>query len=451
MQTFTLPTFPFFQSGELKRHSPLCTRKKYAGGCPAATQRPFRSKRGGGGDLFLAALLALSSTAASASESDWRTSWDGTLYGYANNMVLRGDSVLNPNNQIARLPQRSDVAELRLNLKAENETVHFTMRPIASIRETRNAFGNDHRSESYVSQWQMRVRTAESWNIAAGREVMNWGAAQFRSPSSPFYFDNGRSNPMRELVGMDALKISWTPDMQSSANLARIVRSGYGAVQPDVWRNSWLAKLDLRGDEWAYGLVAVKASELPAYYGAHGQYTLSDTLLLYGELGSSAQTSALQSPADAAQPFTVQAVSSRRTTALAGATCTLENGNSLAAEYLHEGHGYSAAEADAYFSRAAVSPLRAGQALGMAPRLLGRDYVHLVWQSNMMESDYYWRMMLTHGMTDSSNELGAYGEKTLNHHLSIFATLLLNSGNTRQELSSLFTQSVTLGLKVALP
>ncbi len=396
-------------------------------------------------------LLFACGMSAHADEDTWRSSWDGTLYGYANSTSLRGDSVLNPGNQIAHLAQRTDVAEARFNFKAENETVRLTARPIASVRELGNTFGTQSRHEGYLSQWQLRVHAAEGWNVAAGREVMNWGAAQFRSPSSPFYFDNGRGDPLRELSGVDALKVVWTPDMQRSATLARIVRSGYGAAQPDKWRDSWLAKLDQRGDEWAYGLVAVKAPELPAFYGAHAQRTMSDTLLLYGELGSSARSSALLSPADAAQPFVVQTVSPRRTTVLAGASYTFEDGRSLATEYLREAQGYTAAEADAYFARAAASPLLAAQALIYAPRLLGRDYLHLVWQSNLMDSDGYWRVMFTRNVTDGSNELGAYAEKTVNSHFSVFATLLWNGGGARRELSALFARSAALGLKFALP
>ncbi len=395
--------------------------------------------------------LVLSAYAAMASAEEWRTTWDGTLYGYVNSTSLRGDSVLNPGNEIAHLAQRSDVAEARFNFKAENEVVRLTARPIASVRELSNTSGTQLRHEGYFSQWQLRVRVAEGWNVAAGREVMNWGAAQFRSPSSPFYFDNGRSDPLRELSGVDAFKVVWTPDMRRSATLARIVRSGYGAAQPDRWRDSWLVKLDQRGDEWAYGVVAVKAPQLPAFYGAHAQRTMSDTLLLYGELGSSSRSSALLSPADAAQPFIVQTVSSRRTTALAGASYTFEDGKSLAAEYLHEAHGYTAADEDAFFTRAAASPLLAAQALGYAPRLLGRDYLHVAWQSNLMDSDGYWRVMYTRNVTDGGNELAAYGERTVNPHLSVFATLLWNGGGARREFSALFTRSATLGLKVALP
>ncbi len=397
--------------------------------------------------LVVLALCAFAATA-SAADSDWRTSWDGTLYGYANSMRLRGDSVLNPGNQVAGLPQRSDTAELRLNFKAENEDVRLTARPIGLMRETRNAFGTQQRNEGYFSLWQVKVRAAEGWNVAAGREVLNWGPAQFRSPSSPFYFDNGRTDPLRELVGMDALKLSWTPDMQSSLNLARIVRSGYGAMQPDVWRESWLAKLDQRGGAWSYGVVAVKAPHMPAFYGAHGQVTVSDAVMLYGEVGSSARAFALQSSADATQPFTVEVPSSRSTTSLAGAAYTFESGKSLAAEYLHEGHGYTSAQESTYFQRAVTLP---GLALGLAPRLLGRDYLHMVWQSNMMGEIGYWRLMYTRNFTDGGNELAGYGETVLSTRVSIYALAVLPVGNARQEFSALFTRSVTAGLKIALP
>jgi hypothetical protein len=66
---------------------------------------------------------------------------------------------------------------------------------------------------------------------------------------------------MRELVGMDSAKISWTPDMQSSASLVHIFNTGHSTSQPDAWRDSWLAKFDRRGDEWALGLVALKAPD----------------------------------------------------------------------------------------------------------------------------------------------------------------------------------------------
>ncbi len=398
----------------------------------------------------LLSLLFMASSTVHAEESNWNTSWDGTLYGYANATTLRSDSVLNPNNQIANLPKRSDTAELRLNLKAENEVARFTVRPILLTRQLRGGASDSQKNDGYLSQWQVRVSASEELNVAAGREVLNWGPAQFRSPSSPFYFDNGRSDPMRELIGMDTVKVTWTPDMQSSFTLARVVGAGRVAPVSDEWRNTWLLKADQRGDGYAVGVVAAKAALNAAFYGAHGQYSVGDETLLYAEMGSSEQPSALQSPADVALPFSVLAASPRRNTVLMGATYTLLDGQSLTAEYLHDDHGYTTAQEAAYFSRAASSPALAGQALGMAPRLLGRDYVHLVWQSNLMESEGYCRFMYTRSLTDAGQELGAYSEATLHERVSAFFTTAVTSGTPRQEASSLFSRSITLGVKVAL-
>ena len=393
-------------------------------------------------------LLSLLVGTATAEESGWSTGWDATLYGYASHTDLRHDSVLNPDNQIARMAQRSAVGELRMNLKAENDVVRLTARPIALTGATHNSFGSERYNDAYLSQWQLRVRAAEAWNVAVGRDVLNWGPAQFRSPSSPFYFDNGRRDPMRELVGMDSMKLSWTPDMKTSASLVHVIRSGHDTTEPDVWRDSWLLKFDQRGNEGAYGLVLAKAPDRGMFYGAHAQTTVSDALLFYGEVGSSVLANTLNSPADATQPFSVQATSPRRTTALVGTSYTFENGQSLAAEYLHDGHGYSRSQEDAYFQRAQVMP---GMALSLAPRLLGRDYLHVVLQSNLMDENGHFRLMYTRNLADGGSDMSAYGEAVLSNRFTAFAMASIPLGNARQEFSTLFENSVTLGLKIALP
>jgi hypothetical protein len=398
-----------------------------------------------------ALLILVSSLPVCAGASDWRTSWDAALYGYASHLALRNDSVLNPVNQIAHIAQRSDSAELRMNAKAENDTLRFTARGIANVQEQRNGFGTQSTRDAYLSKWQLRMRAAEGLNAAVGRDVLNWGAAQFRSPSSPYYFDSGRSDPMRELSGMDSIKLSWTPDRQHSLQLVRIIRAGDEQAQSAAWRDSWLAKFDQRDDEWAYGLVLASAPHQSAFYGAHGQWTLSDAAMLYGEWSSSVQRDALVSPADLAQPFIVQAESPRRSTTLLGTAYTFDSGYTLNVEYLHDGHGYTAEQASTYFTRAASAFSSAGMALGNAPRLLGRDYLHLVWQSNLMESDGYCRLMYTNDLTDHGSSLGAYAERTMNTRISAFVIALYNIGDARQEVASLFTRSLTLGLKVALP
>ena len=384
--------------------------------------------------LKLFALLLLSLTAHA------ETNWDGTLYGYTSQTAPRMDSVLNPQNQLAHIPQSVNTAEARFNVKWENDALRLTLRPIVVNQTAAN--------QAYLSQWQLRLRASESVSLAAGREVLNWGAAQFRSPSSPFYFDNGRSNPMRELSGVDTVKMSWTPNMAHTLILARITGSGHAAQ--NSWRDSWLLKADQRGDDWASGVAWAHIAGQGQFLGAHAQYTARDELLFYGEAGYSARQNALQSPADPAQPFSFAALSPKRLTALIGTAYTLESGQSLNLEYLRDNHGYPPAQQTAYYARAAASPMWAGMALGNPPPLLGRDYLHLVWQSNLLDSGGYWRAMATHSLTDNGNELSAYAEKSLNAHLTAFAVAALPIGSARQEFSNLLRSSVIVGVRVGM-
>ena len=410
--------------------------------------------------MCFALFLSLISATALAEDSEWKTSWDSTLYGYASGTTLRGDSVVNPGNYIARLAQRSNIVEARSDFKAELDVLQINARPILLAQQNHNSFGDGNNSEAYFSQWQMRWKTNETLALSAGRELLNWGPAQFRSPSNPFYFNNGRSNPMSELSGMDTLRLAWSSDVRTSVYVARIYDSGYGHAEPDPWSNSWLVKADWRGDESAAGVALAKQEQRSLFFGAHAQRTVEDAWLLYSEVGSYTLPNLLRSPTDVNQPFIVEAESSRRTDELVGAAYTFESGHTLTAEYLHYDHGYSAAESSAYFARAAsaarifstgnsISVLSA--ALTSAPPLLGRDYVYLVWQTNLMESAGFSRMMYTHNLTDSSDELSGYSEYTITPHISAFGLASLTHGAAQRELSRLYDKMLTLGVKVALP
>jgi len=297
---------------------------------------------------------------------------------------------------------------------------------------------------------QLRAPLTESVSLSLGREVMNWGPAQFRSPSSPFYFDNGRANPSRELSGVDAAKLAWSPDANTFLSLAWVEDSGTNNTA-DAWQRTWLAKGELRGDDWTGGLILARAAGRKPFIGAYAQWTPDEAWLLYGEASSATRADALVSPAVPLLPFSLQAESARHAVTLIGATRTLENGQSLSLEYLQNGHGYSHAEATAYFSRAAASLPSAGMALAYAPPLLGRNYLHLVWQSNQLDDGDYWRAMWSRNLDDASNEWAGYYDHPLNRHLSFYTLGVINSGGPRREFAALIERSLSLGLRLALP
>jgi hypothetical protein len=175
----------------------------------------------------------------------------------------------------------------------------------------------------------------------------------------------------------------------------------------------------------------------------------------------------MTNPSPVGAAFIVTSPSSRHATCLAGASYTFENGQSLAGELLHDGHGLSRKEEQRYFSRAdsvssqylaapnsSVAPLllrSLGQGISQAPLLLNRDYLYLLWQSNPQDTGQYWRVMWTRNGQDASHQLSLYGEKSLSSRLTLFALMSRNFGKPDTEFGSLMRSSLMVGIKVFVP
>lgn len=400
---------------------------------------------------FAAGLVLLACAIPATADSAWHTEADTAIYATAHASQLQTNSVLDPGNRLARLAEREIGGEARLNLKLQSDAFAVALRPILYARHDDIDCQGTDTHQGYLSQWRLRTALPANLAFSLGRELMNWGPAQFRSPSSPFYFDNGRSDPTRELSGVDAAKLAWTPDPASAYSLAWVRDSGHLATSNDPWRHTWLTRGEWHGDETSGGLVLVQSQARAPFLGGHAQWTASDAWMLYGEAASATRADALDSPADPARPFTLERESARHTVALAGATRTLENGQSLTVEYLRNGHGYTRAGEDAYFARASTNLAAAALALAYAPPLLGREYLHLIWQSNPLDSGDYWRAMWSRNLNDSGNQWAAYYDHPLGGRIEVYALAVVDSGGPRREFSALIRQSLTLGLRLALP
>lgn len=382
--------------------------------------------------------------------------WDGEVFASASATSLTPDSVLNPGNSLARLAESSQTLEARLNLRLESDRARLSLRAILPWRREDDGAASRVERAAWLSQGQVRVVLTESLAASLGREVLHWGPAQFRSPSSPFYFDNGRADPTRELSGVDAARLAWTPDAAHLYSLAFVRDSGHRAdTTPDDWRDTWLARGEWRGDAWTAGGALARARGRASFLGAYAQWTLDDAWLVYGEASSARRPHALVSSADATQPFTTQAESPRRLTTLLGVSRTLDNGQSVHLEWLHDGHAYSRAEGDAYFTRAATGLPVAAQALAGLPLLLGRDYLHGVWQSPLLGDGDLWRLMWTRALTRETGVAGnawaVYYDHPAGPGLNLYALAQYQDGGGRSELAALTRASLTLGLRLALP
>jgi len=418
-------------------------------------------------------LLLLAGAAAGASEPEpvppFRVSGNAELWAYGAVTDRTTASPLNPANRVAQLPDPQWTGEARINLRVSRDGQELVLRPRALVQD--NPGNGPGTRQAYLSQAFVRLRPADSLTLTAGRDLLTWGPASFRSPSNPLYFDAGRTEPMRDVPGVDLVRLGWTrgPLTLTVDRVLDAQRLEPAAPPPPMS----LARLDLRGRDRLLGLVLATPVGGAPFYGAFAQATLGQAWLAYAEFGSGRRPAALTvSPgAQSAQstqgiqgaPFTVQTPSPRRETTLLGASYTLVNGQTAGLEWLRDGHGWTARQEAQYFTRAGQiadayraapdAPMAGqqlaglGQGLGQAPALLGQDYLSLLWQSNLQESGHYWRLVWTGNLQDRGSQVLAYGELSLATRFTVFAALSRNLGGARTEAGCLFGTSLTLGVK----
>jgi len=412
------------------------------------------------GFLVVAALLAPSARAGDLALSGSLETW---IYGSA--QAPQDAGPLNPSNRVARLPQSQALIDTRAQVQGRADSYDFTLR-LRSVEQAQRVNGElDHQKDTYLTQGYVRARPWDGWTVSAGRMLLTWGPGYLRSPSNPFYYDAGRTQPLRELSGIDAASVLYSGKSWSLQALEVFASGHTSGSQAENFSGSQtgrarfnqthLLKFDWRAENWLASAIAADQDRGSTYFGGYAQWTLDEAWMIYAEAGNGRRPNALN-PNSTGVPYTLNQPSPRASTALAGAGYTLENGQNVNLEYLYDGHGYSRSGETAYFDAAAraaalpapAGPMQSGLAAADAPVLLARHYLGLIWQSNPQENTHYWRALATRNLSDSSMQWNAYAEKNLNPHLTLFVNATANSGGSRDEFGSLVKRSVNVGAKI---
>ncbi|ATP30180.1 hypothetical protein CR207_18340 [Chromobacterium violaceum] len=314
----------------------------------------------------------------------------------------------------APLPQKQYHAEGRLDLTLRRDALRVELAPRLNWLRACPPSGADCRSDGQASLNQGYFSLASGGEqLAAGREKFSWGPANFRSPSNPFYFDSGRTNPLADTPGIDLAR--WTHSAGAWRLTSAYVSDTRTLPQPRQ-RDTVLFKLDRQDDDSLASLVfsQARSQRLGPFLGAFAQYTPDDAWLLYGEASVQRR----------------EAATAARW--LAGASYTSDAGRVWSAEYLFNGdNGAATLQAD-------------------PAALRGRHYLWASVQSNPQELERYWRLEWTRNQDDRSQGWMLYGERRLLPRLSGFAMLILGEGGAGSELGGAYRSGVTLGLKLFL-
>ncbi|MDR0673177.1 MAG: hypothetical protein LBF93_05885 [Zoogloeaceae bacterium] len=394
---------------------------------------------------------------AEGDDAPFRASFEA--WGYATTLKRVPKSLLNPQNHVAALPGERLRADLRLELRKDFGAFDLFIAP-RLLEEVVHLDGEGVSTKGRLRLSQGFARRKSGGDtLLIGRERLTWGPANFRSPSNPYYFDPGRTDPLALVPGIDLMR--YTHGIGSHRLTAGYVAGTREVDTAGPDRQSVFLKFDHQGAEHLLSLILMRPIEkgegedTAPFAGAFAQYTLDDAWLIYGEVGS-------RRPAYRLRPgenvVGIYVPGKRRTDWLLGASYIQTSGRIVFAEYLHSEGGFSASERRAYFDAAtqagqlaASDPAMArnliGQLLAYPLRLFGRNYFWLGWQSNPQESDHSWRVELTLNANDGSGATLLYGEKSLTPKVSGFIALTKHFGGKRTEYGALIDTQLSAGIK----
>jgi len=134
----------------------------------------------------------------------------------------------------------------------------------------------------YIHEWLARVGLADNLFVSYGRENLQWGPSFLFSPSNPFYKDNGRTNPLGELPGMDYARLVWI--IHPAWTLSLIANLDEGRqIFLFGFEPTYALKLDFTGDRKYFSLIPSKREGDKGELGAYAGWNLTDALTLHGE------------------------------------------------------------------------------------------------------------------------------------------------------------------------
>jgi len=375
---------------------------------------------------------------------------------------------LNPDNRVFDLPRQVTEAEARLDLGLNLDRLSLSARPRARwTREQWQDGPEAGRSETAVDVFLLeglaRLRVLDELFISFGRENLQWGPGQFLNPSNPFFAENGRENPVREIPGRDFFRAVFLPS--SVWTVSWITDTGPGERDPggQDWHPSHALKVEAVGREASGGALVHGGPGAETSLRAFGQWTASDALLLYGEASASRGTAVLYPVADPG-PLGGHLEAAHRDSAevfavaLAGAAYTLALGPTLSLEGVWNGEGYGDGQAELFFDLAhragglaaqgfSVPRVAGPSSLGL--RLLRRRYLF----AQYLQTEIADRLMVTlrwaQNLDDGSALATGFGEWSLSDRWRLFAVGGAGTGGNRDEFGSAVRYSLSLGLELS--
>ena len=405
----------------------------------------------------------------------WETLSDG--FDYSLRILASGTSQdpatssQNPDNDFFQMPQYLADVELRPDFYLNYNRLDLSVKPRFRLEWMQWEEGDregdtDWDDDCFVNEWLARIRMTPTLFVSYGRENLQWGPSYLFSPSNPFFRDNGRSNPKREVPGMDFARLVWLPAMSWTLSVIANLDKGRQAFQFIEFEKTYALKLDYTGQAAYASMILSRKEHDRDRLGAFGGWTATDALLLYGEGAISKGTDA-RYPEKADHPFGASMeqiddeASSLEGIGLIGGSYTLEMGPTLTIEYIYNGPGYNNRQARDYYRLRDVaadafdltgpigdlSRLTLSQTADPGLRFLRQNYVMVQYSHNDIKDVLNLTFRWTRNLDDGSSQFISMVEYFFGEHTQLFSIGTINSGARDTEFGSILDYQWMVGFE----
>jgi len=314
------------------------------------------------------------------------------------------DSLRNPGNTVFQISQNIAVTELRPDFSFAYNKMDISVKPRLRYQWERLEIAGSSESkkagELFVNEWLARFMASDRVFLSCGRENLQWGPGWLSSPSNPFFYYNGRLNPLLEVPGKDFARIVYLPDMMWTVSLIANFAKGRSEIQPGKdFEKTYALKTDYTGEAAFGGVIFSHSEGGESNAGAFGGWTVSNATLLYGDLNVSTED---------------------KTALLSGISYTLESGPTFALEYSYRENN---------------------------PDSLSHHTVMLQYYQNEICNRIDLLLRGTSNINDDSIQFVANVDYIAGDHSQLFLNTIVNSGSDTGEFGRFFDYQVMAGFE----
>ncbi len=383
-----------------------------------------------------------------------------------------GNSTQNPDNAFLRISRYSAGLSFRPDFFLDLPSAGFVLKPRLTAgsewREDGVADGERAReSRAFLNEWLFQAKPHSALFLSYGKEKHLWGASFLANPSNFFFIDTEKANPKSELEGGYFTRLVYLPNNALTFTLISNVGDERNERE-DGFRATHALKTEYMGDNYLLGLIGYEKRDDRMRIGGFGQWTASDSMILYFDgmvtRGSDARYPVQSAASPFGYEFDAKYEGSDRLfkTMVAGGGYTLLSGSTFTLEFLYNQQGYDDEEAKRYYElrqSASGAYFTAGPVSDLAQKTLFESYdtrmqfmrrYYLLAQFQLKEIQDVFSAIVryTHSLEENSGIFASIVEWKLSDRVRLFNinNVSVDRGG-RTEYNSMLDRSFMLGME----